>query len=119
MSTGSKKRKIDCAYLNCGADANIGNNLTVQNNLTVIGTIEVSQVTVTNPGSIQIPDGTNSNPSLQLSNSHNTGLFNPLPGAGKILSVSCTGSEVLRVTPSEVQTYQPLVVSGSITGNDF
>lgn len=74
----NKKRKLDCGTLYCGADANIGNNLTVQGdttideNLTVVGSISGGTFI---PGTLLLEDGSAATPSLGFENKTSSGIY--------------------------------------------
>ena len=68
---GRKKRKVDCASLNVGSDAIIGNNLTVGGNVTADS---FSGGTIT-PTLTELPNGTAGAPPLTFTSDTKSGYF--------------------------------------------
>jgi len=99
---GNKKRKINCATINVGADAWIGDDLYVDDdctsgNLSVAGTINGSVA----PPSLALPDRSASAPPLHFTSSTNSGYYwdtSDTPGQ----AWSAAGNKLLKLDPSHL-----------------
>ncbi len=118
---GNKRRRIQCATIDVGADAKIGDDLYVDDNciisgnLTVGGTINGGTITP----ALTLPNGSASDPAISFQSSTNSGYFWDPSGTTPGQAWSAAGTKKLKLEPTKLGVICDIDNQGYTTTTGF